>query len=266
MKKLLLAFGLLLFFPSAGMAEKVVTVATLTDYQPHTFDKDSAVKVSRERIPPGSDSARLQGFSWDVLRESFHEMGYTIELSVYPWKRAFNLVKSGKVDVLFPTGFNDERADFFHYSDKYINRADFLVYVNKDTKLQWDGLESLQGLNIGQMRGWNYGSLWDGTDSFEKMELDSILPGFEMLAKGRIDGLAGYEINFDYALKQAAKQDYWQEGEPPQFVKLPVFGASQEFAAGAKSNPNIVGILADFDTGLSKIEGNGTYDRILEKW
>ena len=112
------------------------------------------------------------------------------------------------------------------------------------------------------MRGWNYGSQWDIDAAIKKVELDSIVDGFDMLAMGRIDGLAGYEINFDYALKQMAQQ----EGALPEFAKMPSFGGSEEFAAGAKANPKVAKILADFDAGVARIEENGTLDRIREKW
>ncbi len=76
MKKLVLVFASLLFFPSIGGAEKIVTVTTLTDNGPFTFDKEEGVRITPEYIPPGSDSVQLQGLSWDVLKESFHAMAW----------------------------------------------------------------------------------------------------------------------------------------------------------------------------------------------
>ena len=114
MRNLLLAFGMLLMASVVTAAEKVVTVATLEDYSPYCFPKENSVRMAKETIPPGSDSSRLQGYSWDVLRASLHERGYTIELVIAPWARAFSMAKSGKADILFPTGFNKERAEFFY--------------------------------------------------------------------------------------------------------------------------------------------------------
>ena len=91
----------------------------------------------------------FQGYSWDVLRESFHEMGYTIHLSITPWARAMSYVTSEKEDILFPTGKNTERKRIFHYSEEPVNQANFLVYVRADDPTEWKGLESLRGLVIG---------------------------------------------------------------------------------------------------------------------
>ena len=59
--------------------EKIVKIATLEDYAPFciTVGKFESDQI----IPVGKDAVGFQGYSWDVLRESFQEMGYTIHLS-----------------------------------------------------------------------------------------------------------------------------------------------------------------------------------------
>jgi len=95
MKKLFLTLGLLGIIPFIVFStEKIVTVTTLTNNPPFTFSKLNYKKKTTKVIPPGSDSQRLQGYSWDVLRESFHEMGYTVKLYIVPWARAFIRVKN----------------------------------------------------------------------------------------------------------------------------------------------------------------------------
>jgi len=250
---ILLANSIIIF-----AAEKEISVATLTDYPPFTFDKQNSAKTIMEYIPPGSDSLRLQGYSWDILREVFHEMGYSLQLYVFPWKRAFYQVKNGTLDILFPTGYNEERAKFFHYSKETINHANFIIYVREDSKIEWNGLESLKGLTIGAGRGWNYGTEWESATYFQKYELNKIMQGFEMLHKKRLDGVAGYEINVDYAIKQANLK--------VKCKKLPPFGFSKEYAVGAKTNPRSIKILEDFDIGKRRIIKNGVFKKITEKW
>lgn len=242
----------------AVSAEKVVTVATLTNNPPFTFNQDAAEMVERESIPPGFDSQRLQGYSWDVLKESFHEMGYTIQLSVFPWIRALTLVKAGKLDVLFPAGLNKERTGYFNYSNEPINHVDFLIYVRADSTMKWQGLESLNGKTIGVLRGWNYGSKWREHHEIYRFEVGEILQGFSMLDRGRLDGLAGYELNFDYALKQSN----WKK----RYKKMPVFDSSDEFAVAAKLNPKGLKFLADFDEGKRRITEKGILRQIAIKW
>jgi polar amino acid transport system substrate-binding protein len=250
----------LLCFSSIAFSDnsKVATVATLSDYSPYCFLKDKLSEGSDEHITPGKDSKKLQGYSWDILRESLHASGYAIDLKIYPWVRAIDETKRGNVDVIFPAGLTKERQTFFHFSKTPVNQANFLVYVQKDSNIRWDGLTSLAGLNIGAMRGWNYGQKFEEKKLKPKM-ISKIIKGFQMLEAGRIDGFVGYEVNFDYALKQSKLQ-------PGNYKKLPAFDFSKEFLAGSKDNPKVQQILADYDKGKDIIDNNGVMDKIKIKW
>jgi hypothetical protein len=79
-----------------------------------------------------------------------------------------------------------------------------------------------------------------------------------MLDRRRLDGIVGYEVNYDYALKMAN----W----PTKYKKLPSFDGSVEFAAGAKEKPRVVKILKDFDAGKQIIVQNGKLNAIKRKW
>ncbi|MCP3923784.1 MAG: amino acid ABC transporter substrate-binding protein [Desulfobacterales bacterium] len=83
--KVLLILLILLCFTIVNADQKIVKIATLGDYAPYCMaDKD--VKLN-QIIPVGSDAKGFKGYSWDVVRESFHKMGYTIHLSISPWIR-----------------------------------------------------------------------------------------------------------------------------------------------------------------------------------
>ena len=82
---------------------KIVTATTLLNFAPHTFEiPGSDPQLINETLKPGMDSKRLQGYAWDIFRESFHAMGYTIELRMSSWKRCLDDVVTGRIDVVFP--------------------------------------------------------------------------------------------------------------------------------------------------------------------
>jgi polar amino acid transport system substrate-binding protein len=200
----------------------------------------------------------FQGYSWDVLRESFHEMGYTIHLSITPWARAMNYAKNGTSDILFPTGKNAERKRIFYYSEEPINPANFLIYVRMDDPIEWEGLESLKGLVIGVKRGFNYGDKWEAATSIKKHDVGTISAGFKMLGQKRLDGFLGYEYNWDYVLKQ----EKWET----KYRKLPVFESSAEYLVALKSNPKAIEILKAFDTGKRRLIKSGKLENIKNIW
>ena len=251
-------FLIVLLFSSTGNTqEKIVRVSTLEDYAPFCM-KTGPDPINSAAIPPGKDIEGFSGYCWDVVRESFHEMGYTIVLTVAPWSRAMKYVKSGKVDVLFPAGINSPRLKIFDYSQECTNQANFLIYVNGNSGIQWRGLDGLKGMTIGVKRGFNYGDRWEAASDILKLDVGTIAQGFEMLTIGRIDGFLGYEYNWDYFLKQ--------KGGNGRYKKLPAFDSSAEYLVALKENPHGQTLLHAFDLGKRKILLDGTFGRIKAAW
>ncbi|NRD72893.1 transporter substrate-binding domain-containing protein [Shewanella sp. VB17] len=249
---------LVLFFTSSMLygEDNIVSVTTLGDYAPFSFIEGNSIVETIVR--PGENIPGYQGYSWDILRESFHIMGYTIKLSVSPWPRAMQNVKTGKIDILFPTGMNEERLKVFDYSHEFVNEAKFLIYVRAESPIKWIGLESLNNLVIGVKRGFNYGDKWHSVDYVTKYDVNTISQGFQMLEKGRIDGFIGYENTWDYILKQ--------QGWSNKYNKMPSFGSTKEYIAVLKTNPNGQTILQDFDIGKQKLIESGKLKEIEKFW
>lgn len=237
--------------------ERIVKVATLEDYAPFCM-KTGQNTISGAVILPGEDAKGFTGYCWDVVRESYHEMGLTIHLTVAPWPRAMKYLRTGKVDILFPTGKNSERQKMFDYSREFTNQASFLIYVKADSQMAWSGLDSLKGMTIGVKRGFNYGDRWESASGIIKLDVATIAQGFEMLNAGRIQGFLGYEYNWDYFLKQ--------EKATLRYKKLPAFDSCAEYLVALKQNPNGLFFLDAFDTGKNRILLNGKFARIKAAW
>ncbi len=242
----------------AGAGENMVRVATLTDFPPYCFDKENAPDLVEESIPPGTDSSRLQGYAWDVVRESFHASGYTIVLQVVPWSRGMHYVETGKADVIFPAMKTSDREKKFLFSEEPVIHSAFVVYVPASVEFTFDGLQSLNGKQIVGVKGWAFGREWEANDDIVKVEAYSILQGFEMVGKGWVFGMVGYDVPFDYVLRQ--------ENLAGRFNKLPSWGSAQEFIMGFKSGKRTSKVLSSFDLGKRCLEQNGTLDAIKTKW
>ena len=247
---------LLVLINPAFAKYKTIKIVTLFDYAPYCMADEGY--QSDQLIHLGEDAIGFRGYSWDVLRESFQEMGYTIQLKIVPWARAVSTIRSGNADILFPTGINTERLSTFYFSEEAINSAKFKVYVNQDSALEWQDLSSLKGLSIGVKRGFNYGDKWDAVKDINVIKITTITQGFKMLEANYLDGFLGYETNWDYTLKQ--------ENLHGQFKKMPAFDSSNEYLAALKTNPNAKALLADFDLGKRRLMKQGRLQQIHEKW
>lgn len=195
---------IILLFISTNVlyANKVVNISTLRDYPPFVFvDRDLTIP-NYEIITPKNDSQFLKGYSWDVVRESFHAMGYTIKLNIIPWARCVKCVQNNKTDLIFPAIKNIKREKEFYFSKQTTDEQKFVIYLRKDSILKFNGLTSLDGLKIGTMKGWSFGEEFDNANYIKKEQSYTVLSGLKKLISSRLDGVVGYQITYDYELKQ----------------------------------------------------------------
>ncbi|RDH43652.1 substrate-binding periplasmic protein [Zooshikella ganghwensis] len=252
--RLLLLLFYYIFVSISEASDKLVKIATLHDYEPFCFSKEFGVEI----IPPGKDSKYLKGYSWEIVRQSYHKMGYTIELNILPWPRALEFVKEGKVNLLFPAGKNSARQKIFHYSKEYVNEAKFLIYTLKNKSINWKGVKSLKGMNIAVKKDYNYGELFNDADYFNKISVNNISQGFKMLFANRVDGFAGYEKNWDYIISK--------EGNASNFKKYPYFGATYEYVVGNINDSLVIRLINVFDQGKRHIDFSGVTLKTQKEW
>lgn len=258
LERIVPALALAGFVSVAGAADQEVYLATLPGYPPFTFYQEGAEHEVEEVVPPGENAESFTGYSWDIAREAFHAVGWTVRLRITPWARGMYELKQEKTEILFPTGKNPERLEYMQYSEGSVVDVNFLVYTQAGADIDYDGLASLRDRTVAVVRGFNYGADFNQADHFEKTPVDSIKQGFELLRSGRVDGFAGYDIVWDYRLRQ------W--GWSGDFEKLEPFDQTREFLAGLQTRGPAGGAIEAFDRGLQKIRANGTLDDIREKW
>ncbi|MDK9705933.1 MAG: transporter substrate-binding domain-containing protein [Desulforhopalus sp.] len=251
-------FLLLLVAGVCYSGEKTVSLATLTDFAPLCFPKENAPNIAVEDIPPGTDSKQLQGYGWDVVRESFHAMGYSIRLYVVPWERGMHYLAGHKVDGIFPANHTLEREKAYAFSKNYVDEIKMVIYTRADSTIVWRGLESLDGLQVGFVRGWSYGKNWEAMEKIIKEPTDTIAQGFDLLAKGRLAGVAGYQLPYDYELMRTKRTD--------QFKIIGHFDTVAEYLMVRKNDRNGLLVLDAFDSGKNSIEVNGMLSMIERKW
>lgn len=256
-KSVFVSIMLLLIAFNSPAAEKRVILTTLTDFAPNCFAKPNAISLATEMIPPGKDSEQLQGYSWDVVRESFHVMGYTIQLMVAPWSRGLLYIKNRKADLIFPATKTQQREQLYYFSKEIVDATKVVIYFNPKSDFQWTGIKSLDGHVIATVREWSYGKIWEASTSVVKDPSSTILQGFKMLDKGRVFGVVGYEDSFDYILK---KQNLYQN-----YTKTPPLDFIYDYIIGLKSNKN-KHIINDFDLGVQKITKNGMLQQLQKRW
>jgi ABC-type amino acid transport substrate-binding protein len=250
----------LFLLPALGYAASKgnqVTITTLTDFPPNCFKKPGVVEKLEETLPPGADSSQLQGFSWDVVRESFHSSGYTIRLIVAPWSRAMFYIKNGRSQLIFPALKTIMREKVFHYSTETVDQTNILIYVEKSNTLSWPNFNILSGKRIATVRGWSYGKKWEMMTDVIRDPASTMKQGFYMLENARVFGVIGYEDSFDYWLKR--------EGSFEKYTKSPTIESVADYIIGLKS-PAVIKLISDFDKGKRALMQSGRMRDIYSRW
>lgn len=258
---LLLIMIVLLAGSQSARAEdaKVLTATTLPNFAPHAFEIPGTDHILSETIKPGMGSKRIQGYAWDIFRESFHAMGYTVILKVKPWKRCLKVVEEGLIDLVFPASWNKEREKIYDYSKEHINLATYVVfYMDERRAREWQGLGSLKGKTVLKMRGWTYGSEFDRSSEFRTHEIYRVEQAIGMLEQGRADAFAGYRLVHGYQFEKIGKAD-------KVFATRP-FGFSKEFILTKKRSKRGNELLKVFEAGKKKLEANGRLAGIGKRW
>ncbi len=243
---------------SAAAAEQEVYLATLPGYPPFTFYQEGVDTEVEETIPPGEQSDYFTGYSWEIARAAFHAVDWTITLRITPWARGMEELREKKTDILFPTGKNPTRLEYMQYSDNSVVDVNFLIYKNAGDSIGYDGLRSLEGEPVAVVRGFNYGEAFNQADYIDKVSVESIEQGFDVLEEGRVVGFAGYDVPWDYRLRQWGRAD--------DFEKLAPFDGTKEFLAGLQDHQPGTEALEAFDKGFQRIKENGTLAEIRERW
>lgn len=132
------------------------------------------------------DSGTPSGVLVDIVDMIFQKADIPVELQYLPFKRAYQSTKDGVIDGIFNFYKTEERQEHFDYSEPIIKNP-LVIFVRKDSNIEFNKLEDLKGLNVGTMHGYSYGTDFDENTSFFKDKAISHISNFKKLTLGRID-------------------------------------------------------------------------------
>ncbi len=102
--------------------ERIIELVTL-QYPPYEYEEDGEVK----------------GIAVDIITEGFTRLGYEVDITLYPWTRALNMVKNGDADGIFTAYKTEERLTFADYSNEILIQQSVSLFVTKGSNIQFDG-------------------------------------------------------------------------------------------------------------------------------
>ena len=199
------------------------------------------------------------GYVAEIVKEAFNRSGYDLELKYYPWARAVNLSKRGKVDGYFPEYYSDELKKDSLVSEKFPG-GPVGFFKKKGSDIEFKSLESLKPYKIGVVRGYVNEAKFDAANYLHKEVVTTDVLNIKKLLKGRIDLFVGDKFVGYYTQRT---NDLEKLGEM-EFISPPLTVQDLYVCISQKSKDSKKKIKA-FNDGLKSMKEDGTIDKILKK-
>jgi polar amino acid transport system substrate-binding protein len=115
------------------------------------------VKVASGEYPPYTGEFLPHGgFVNHVLTEAFRLVGYEVQITYYPWARAFERARSGGADAVSYCYVTEKRKREYWLSDQ-LTEERLVVFSRRETAVpDWKSLADFKGFRIGATRGFSY--------------------------------------------------------------------------------------------------------------
>lgn len=217
-----------------------------------------AIEISAGEWPPflGTELPE-QGVVARLIRDIFADAGIQVQFTFLPWSRAMHDTANGKYAATAVWMFADDRAKSFIYSEPVLDEK-FVFFYRKIQPFYWQQLTDLQGMIVGGVSGYSYGSAFDAAVKNHIIGLDivgSVEQNFRRLALGRVDVVAE-EISVGYYMLQQRMPDI-----AAQFSHHPrPLLVNQSFLLFPKSNPQSQALTVLFNQRLQAFRSTGRYD------
>lgn len=198
------------------------------------------------------------GISVDIVKEALKAGGYEIEFQIMPWARALQGAQDGTVHLLPAAFYNDERATFLDFSDKYLD-AELTFFKRSDDDFIYSTIDSLTGKSVGVIKDYGYTPEFLAATNFDKPESVDLPNNLKKLQASRID----LTIEDKYVvLNTIAKEGLNRDN----FDFAGTLAVTPIYLASSKANPKSQEVIAAFNKGLQEIQSNGTFDALLQQY
>ncbi|MEW6982554.1 substrate-binding periplasmic protein [Colwelliaceae bacterium 6471] len=240
-------------------AEKKLTLATL-NWQPYI-----------------GESICKQGWVMQLTVALLHSIGYSAEVTFYPWARAVNMVESGKADILFPEYFIEpeapsdvfagtRRLDHLMLSDvfgwgpiAFIKRRDFDMSHYTD-------LKSLVNEHIGVVRGYQNTPEFDrlmDTGSFKTVKATNDMQNLDLLLNNRVNLIIG---DPEVIKADIINSDHTPEDKKAMLEKIkmvdPIIHMNGLFYAVSKQSEYKNELIVELNQAINTFKSQGVIDEI----
>jgi len=233
-----------LTIPNAALSEEVIRL-TNGEWPPYlSHDLEHFGPVSR------------------IVREAFQLEGVEVQYEFFPWKRAYEVAKSGSWDGSVVYAWSKQRGESFYFSEGIVLETQDVFFHRKDFSFKWKSYENLRGMVVGASLGYIYGAEFEeaeNTGIFEVERVTDDVLNFNKLLRGRIDVFATTkEVGYAFLNKHFRRDQVDQITNHPRPTR-----ESKFYLILTKKRSKNVLLMEKFDLGLKALKKSGKWQKIL---
>ncbi|RED53972.1 substrate-binding periplasmic protein [Aestuariispira insulae] len=222
---------------------------------------EKVIITTGEYAPYNSPDFKHYGLMPRLISEAFRLRGIEVQFRFYPWARAYELSKHGKVNGTAHWYDSAERREDHFYSDNILDETVVWFHL-KATQFDWNELEDVGKYRVGAVQGYTYNAAF--YEAIEKGLLHvEFVPedtqNYKKLLIGRIEAVPEVIDIGMYILHQ---------NFPRETVALvtqhpkPFFQASTHLLLSRQIEDS-ERLIKLFNEGLAELKASGLYDDYL---
>jgi polar amino acid transport system substrate-binding protein len=230
-------------------------------------DADDIIIVADEWCPYNCiQNTDEPGFIVEIAKYVFEKEGHQVIYKTVPWARAIQGTRSGTYDAIIGAG-KEETPDFI-FPEVEVSTASHRFFVRIDSKWTFENINSLSNVNLGVIRGYSYGTLYNDYIAPNKSDPDriTIISGenhalarnINMLIIGRIDALVED--------KNVISHHFRKNGGREHVKEVGVASNEKIYLAFSPQNKNSIRYVQTFNDALKKLRGSQFVADLLEKY
>ncbi len=216
--------------------------------------------VTGEWAPFISEKLPGNGPLSEVVVATFKAVGVKSKIKFVPWKRAIKELKDGTSMCSYTWAKTDKRKEFATFSTPLIiSRTVFIYWKSNYPDFKYTTLEALKQYKVAGLAG--YAHVEKFKNAKLNVKISKNLPtALKKIKLGRMDIVCDNEA----VAIDLIKKEFPGDKEKFGISKKP-FSTKQSYMVFSKITPNAGKYRELFDTGLTKIKADGTYDAIMAK-
>lgn len=203
------------------------------------------------------------GYGSLIVSRAFSLKQVRVTYHFYPWKRALEEARAGRVAGTLLWSRNADRQKDFLISQP-VYRSKTVLFFNRNRPIDWQQLSDLKGKTVGITNGYSYGETWNTLISNRTLFADqanSDEQNFAKLLANRIDAFPCEEIIGMHIIRSQLGSEAIQKinispkpvHEEPMYLLI------------SRRHPDAEQLMRRFNAGLTQMKRNGELGAILKK-